>query len=122
MLCLVSVPLKKDRTGLSLSLASGDLMRKRKRSSDALQSAHPHRSKRPTLLLLPSSTTTTTQTTKCGKMLSKSDPISPKETRDLFGKATRVIHSDTDQQPDNTQPIKFTRVRHTSAGEFNDSD
>ena len=89
-------------------------MRKRKRSNDP-QNPGP-RSKRPTLLLLPK-TPPTQQSTKCGKLLSKSDPISPKETRDLFAKKTRTIHSDTDLIPENRN-----RIRHTSAGEFNESD
>ena len=125
----------KDRSGLRLSL---DLNRKRKRSSDI--SSIPVRSKkRPTLLLLSSTTTSPaplpgpsgifsgpSSSPKCAKIISKSDPISSPHKMEMFAtkNVVRKINSDSDLDKVNqNQPLKFSaRIRHGSAGEFNESD
>jgi len=125
----------KDRSGLRLSL---DLNRKRKRSSD-IPSVPVRSKKRPTLLLLSSTTTNPaplpgpsgifpgpSSAPKCAKMISKSDPISSPHKLEMFAakNAVRKVNSDSDLDKVNqNQPLKFSaRIRHGSAGEFNESD
>ena len=106
----------RDRSKLSLSINFPG--RKRKRSLDLFQPSM--RSKRPNLLLLSSPN----QNFKSSLIenLSKSESPSS-ESRKLFSNL-RKIHSDTDINKKPPKQVKVqSRIRHSSAGEFNnDSD